>query len=64
MKTVGVAISAWRLPIFKRHLDAAGYSYTQHPGLTPNTLFLRVKTDRVASLQPVIETANAECKKK
>lgn len=63
MKTAGVAIDAWKLPIFKKHLDAAGYSYTEHPGVTAGTLFLKVKTERIATLQPVIEKAQEECKK-
>jgi len=61
MKTAGVAIDAWKLAIFKRHLDAGGFSYTEHPGLTPGTLFLKVKTERIATLQPVIERAQKEC---
>ena len=32
----GIAIDAWKLTIFKKHLDDAGYEYTEHPGLTPN----------------------------
>ncbi len=62
MKTAGVAIDKWKLAIFKRHLDAAGYSYTEHPGVTHDTLILKVKTDRVAPLQRVIEAAQLECK--
>ena len=62
MKTAAVAIDAWKLAIFKRHLDAAGYSYTEGPGLTPDTLFLKVKTDLIAPLQRVIEAAQKECK--
>lgn len=62
MKTAGIAIDGWKLAIFKRHLDAAGYSYTEHPGLTPDSLFLKVKADRVAPLQRVIDAAQLECK--
>lgn len=62
MKTAGIAIDKWKLAIFKRHLDAAGYSYTEHPGLTADSLFLKVKTDFVAPLQKVVEAAQLECK--
>ena len=62
MKTAGVAIDKWKLAIFKRHLDAAGYSYTEHPGVTHDTLFLKVKTDLIAPLQRVFEAAQLECK--
>ena len=41
---------------------APGYSYTEHPGLTADSLFLKVKTDFVAPLQKVVEAAQLECK--
>lgn len=62
MKTAGVAIDNWKLPIFKRHLDEAGYAYTEHPGLTKDTMILKVKCEFVSKLQPVIETAQKECR--
>lgn len=63
MKTAGVAIEKWKLPIFKKHLDKAGYSFTEHPGVTSDTLLLRVKYEWVAKLQPIIEAALKECAK-
>lgn len=27
MKTAAIALDAWKLAIFKRHLDTAGYAY-------------------------------------
>lgn len=60
MKTA-IALDAWKLAIFKRHLDAAGYSYTEHPGLTADMLILKVKTERVSDLQKVVERAMKEC---
>ena len=61
MKTAAVAIDNWKLPTFKRHLDAAGYAYTEGPGVTHDTLILSVKYEWVADLKPIIETANKEC---
>lgn len=61
MKTAAVAIDAWKLPIFKKHLDAAGYTYTEGPGVTADTLILSVKFAWVKDLMPVIKAANAEC---
>ncbi len=61
MSTGAVFIDSWKLPIFRKHLDAAGYSYTEHPGITANTLTLRVKYKWVANLKPIIEAANKEC---
>jgi len=61
MKTAAVAIDDWKLPTFKRHLDAVGYSYTVGPGVTHDTLILKVKFEWVRELKPIIEAANAEC---
>jgi len=59
----GIVIDAYKLPVFKRHLDAAGYSYDEHPGLTEGTLLLRVKYEWVHKLQPVVQAAEKECRK-
>lgn len=61
MATVGIAIDNWKLPIFKRHLDEACYSYTEHPGLMADAMILKVKAERIAKLQKVIERAQLEC---
>lgn len=62
MMMAGVAIESWKLAIFKRHLDAAKYEYTEHPGVTADTLFLKVKTADVMALQEVLKAAQRECK--
>jgi len=61
MKKSGVAIDDWKLPIFKKHLDKAGYAYTEHPGLMEGTLLLQVQYEWVSDLEPIIEAANKEC---
>ena len=63
MLKAGVVIDDWKHQIFKKHLDDAGYSYEEHPGVTKDTLLLQVKTEQVATLKPVIAKANAECAK-
>ncbi len=60
MMKVAIAIDDWKLPIFQKTLDKKGYKYTKHPGLTPNTLFLKVETDTIGKLQPIIERMNQE----
>ena len=60
-KNAAVVIEAWKLPIFKKHLDAAKYVYTEHTGIAHGTLTLRVSYDWVSELQPVIEAAVKEC---
>lgn len=62
MKTAGIVIDAWKLSIFKRHLRGAGLEFTKHPGVTPDTLTIKVKTDLIAPLQRVVEAAQLECK--
>lgn len=61
MKTAGVVIDDWKLPIFKKHLDAAGWIYTEHSGVTDDTLTLKVQCEWIGDLQPIIEAANREC---
>jgi hypothetical protein len=62
MKTAGIAIYSWKLPIFKKHLDAAGYSYTQHLGVTSDTMLLKLQIDRIVELEPILEAAQTECR--
>ena len=62
MKTAAVVIEEWKLLTFKKHLDAAGYSYTEHPGLMQGTLTLRVRYEWVNKLKPIVEAASKACK--
>lgn len=62
MKTAAIAIDNWKLAIFKRHLDAGGFSYTEHPGLTDAAMILKVKTELIGPLQRVVEAAQKECR--
>lgn len=59
----GVVLDSWKLPIFKRHLDAAGREFSKFPGLTPDLVTLQVpysdQADRDA-LQDVLRAANTE----
>ncbi len=61
MKKAAVCIDDWKLPIFKRHLDAAGYTYKECPGITSGTLTLKVNYEWVHELKPIIEAAQKEC---
>jgi len=61
MKVAAVVLDAWKLPVFEKHLKEAGYTYEQVSGLTKGTLTLRVAYEWVASLQPIIESAQEEC---
>jgi hypothetical protein len=61
MKKVAIMLDAWKLKIFKKHLDGASFSYKKHPGLTANTLTLKVETDDVPRLKTTVEAAQREC---
>jgi hypothetical protein len=57
----GVVLDDWKLPIFKKHLDAAGYKYDEPVPFTNRTLTLKVHCEWVSQLQPIIEAAQREC---
>lgn len=63
MKTVGIAIDKWKLPVFTRILNREGIGFKKHPGLTADTLLIKVKTFDVDALQRVVEEAQMECSK-
>ena len=62
MKTAGIVIDAWKLDIFQRHLEKAGYVADVGPGLTPDTLLLRIQFDeeQSAAAAKVVRAANDE----
>lgn len=62
MQTIGIVIDDWKLPIFKRHLDNAGYKIHEQLELTPGTLLLKIKTNDKPALGIVVASAMAECK--
>ncbi len=64
MKTAGVAIDSWKLTIFRKHLDKAGYEYEIHDGLTKDTLTLKVKTKTITGLEPTVKAAQKEADRK
>jgi hypothetical protein len=61
-KVAGVVLDDWKLPIFKKHLDAAGYKYEEPVAFTEGALILKVNYEWAHKLQPVIEAAQQECR--
>jgi hypothetical protein len=59
--TAGVVLDDWKLPVFKKHLDAAGYKYDEPTEFTAGTLTLKVHYEWVHQLKPIIEAAQREC---
>lgn len=57
----GIMIDSWKLPVFKKRLKKAGYSFEKGDGVVPGTLSLYVETNNTIKLQKVVEEANREC---
>lgn len=55
-----IVIDTWKLSIFERHLQQAGYAYAKANGLTDNTLMLSVATNNMEALGEVVKAANTE----
>ncbi len=58
----GIVVDDWKLPIFRKRLTEAGYTYTDAGGLTHDTTVLTVVTDDVLKLKKVIELCQRQCK--
>lgn len=66
MKTAAIAIDRYKLPTFKRHLEAGGYEIVEETdGVTPETMFLKVPYPHggAADLAKVCRAATDECKR-
>jgi hypothetical protein len=62
MKKAAIVFDAWKLPIFKKHLDAAGYTYEDPVQLfADGTLVLKVHFEWAHQLKPIVEAAQREC---
>ena len=60
MKKAAIVIDDWKLPIFKEALDAEGYEYEEIKGPTHKCITLRVETDSIAKLVPIVKRMNQE----
>jgi hypothetical protein len=60
-KIAGVGLDNWKLPIFKKHLDAASYKYEEPVQFTSETLILKIHYEWAHELLPIIEAAQREC---
>ena len=60
MKRIGIVIDKWKLEIFTKVLNEAGYVFTRKPGLTKDTLilYIEIPDDEVAKLSDVVVVAN------
>ncbi len=59
-----VVVDDWKLPVFRRCLTEAGYTYADAgEGVTPATTILHVQFTDQAALTKVLEGAADECKR-
>lgn len=58
----GIAVDDWKLPVFRRRLEADGYQYQDAGPFTGDTTFLTVETDDLLALKKVLEACEAECR--
>lgn len=63
MQKAGIMLDDWKLSIFKKHLDDAGFEYEQSPGITEDTLLLTVETDDLYALSVIVKKANDKAAK-
>jgi hypothetical protein len=57
---VGIAVDNWKLPIYKKHLDSVGYTYTEHK-LPHDLTMIKVSCEFMDKMTDLIMAANKEC---
>lgn len=60
MKKAAIAIDDWKLSIFERCLEQAGYQFKNAGLFTTGTLILQVETTNLVALGVVVKAANDE----
>lgn len=58
---VGIALDNWKLPIFRKRLEEAGYEYQDGGELTANATLLTVITDDPNPLAILVSQCQVEC---
>ena len=60
-----ILVDNWKLPIFRRILDEEGYEYEyeQFSKLSKGSSFIKVTTDDLSKLKPIVERMNMEAAK-
>lgn len=56
----GIAVDNYKLPVFRRNLKAAGYTYEDGGPLIGDTTLLTVETDDMLALKKVLEKCQSE----
>lgn len=58
-----IALESWKLSIFKKELENAGFKFEKKAGIIKDTLTLMVETNDLYKLQEVIKAANKKAAK-
>ncbi len=58
----GIVVDNWKLPVFRKRLEEAGYKYKDGGEITEDTTLLTVETDDALALKKVLEKCQAECR--
>lgn len=58
----GIAVDNWKLPVFRKRLTEADYTYVDAGALTHDTTLLQVETDDMIALSYVIMACQDECR--
>jgi hypothetical protein len=62
MKTAGIVADAWKLPIFRRHLQEANFTFTEHSfGVEVTLLTVSYSPETERLLHETVSAAQAEC---
>lgn len=59
----GLVIDNWKVKIFRKHLDKAGFSYKEAGHLTEEQLVIHVDVDDPDKLVPIVVAAEEECRR-
>lgn len=59
MPIAAIVLDDWKLETFRRILTEAGYTYTEHEGVTPETVTLKVKAENMTMLGEVVKVCNS-----
>lgn len=59
----GIVIDRWKLETFRKHLDGAGFKYTEHKGSNAEFMILKVEIGDLEELNKTVRAAQGDCKK-
>ena len=59
----GIAVDNYKLPVFRKRLNEAGYTYEDAGPFTWDTTLLTVETDDMLALKKVLERCQSESRK-